>query len=174
MCCDVVLQHIYSSTDYSHYAMARALQGLGYGFFFVPVNVLAYSQLRPDQNNKASSLTNLFRNWGGSFGIAFVTTESVRRQNFHQSNLVSRLDAGSQAIQQFGKATTGYLMQHGFTKADAGAGVLGVVYEQISRQSLFLAFMDCFRVIGWVTLAMIPLVLGIRSIKAATSNVSVD
>src|SRR5260370_3995065 len=66
----------------------------------------------------------------------------------------------------------GYLMQHGFTKADASAGVLGVVYDQIGRQSLFLAFMDCFRVIGWVTLAMIPLVLAIRTIKAAGSNVS--
>jgi DHA2 family multidrug resistance protein len=29
------------ATDYSHYALARAYQGLGYGFFFVPVNVLA-------------------------------------------------------------------------------------------------------------------------------------
>ena len=48
------------ATDYTHYALARAFQGLGYGFFFVPVNVIAYSQLRPDQNNKASSLTNLF------------------------------------------------------------------------------------------------------------------
>jgi DHA2 family multidrug resistance protein len=54
------------ATDYSHYALARAYPGLGYGFFFVPVNMLAWSQLRPDQNNRASSLTNLFRNWGGS------------------------------------------------------------------------------------------------------------
>ena len=46
-------------------------RGLGYAFFFVPLSVLAYSQLSPDQNNKASSLTNFFRNWGGSFGIAF-------------------------------------------------------------------------------------------------------
>jgi MFS transporter, DHA2 family, multidrug resistance protein len=50
------------ATDYTHYALARAFQGLGYGFFFVPVNVIAYSQLRPDRNNKASSLTNLLRN----------------------------------------------------------------------------------------------------------------
>jgi len=25
------------ATDYTHYALARAYQGLGYGFFFVPV-----------------------------------------------------------------------------------------------------------------------------------------
>jgi DHA2 family multidrug resistance protein len=158
-------------TNASHYRWERMLQATGYGIFLVPVNIIAYSQLRPDQNNKASSLTNLFRNWGGSFGIAFVTTESVRRQDFHQSNLVSRLDSGSQVFQQMSHAVAGYLMQHGFTKADANTGVLGVVYEQISRQSLFLAFMDCFVVVGWVTLATIPLVLAIKSVKAAASNV---
>jgi len=77
--------HFTLETDHSHYAMARALQGLGYGFFFVPLSVIAYSQLKPGQNNKASSLTNFFRNWGGSFGIAFITTMSERRSNFHQS-----------------------------------------------------------------------------------------
>src|SRR6202007_1299134 len=85
------------ATDYSHYALSRCFQGLGYGFFFVPVNVLAYSQLRPDQNNKASSLTNLFRNWGGSFGIAFITTATERRANFHQMNLGSHLASSSQS-----------------------------------------------------------------------------
>jgi DHA2 family multidrug resistance protein len=70
-------------------------------------------------------MTNLLRNWGGSFGIAFVTTESVRRQSFHQSNLVSHLDSGSQALQEAGRALTGYLMQHGFTRADAGGEGLG-------------------------------------------------
>ncbi len=159
-------------TSAAYYRWERALQGVGYGLFLVPVNIIAYSQLRPDQNNSASSLTNLFRNWGGSFGIAFVTTEATRRQDFHQSNLVSHLDSGSQVFQQMSHAVTGYLMQHGFTKADASAGVAGVVYNQIARQSLFLAFMDCFQVIGWLTLAMIPLVLAIRSFKASGGNVS--
>jgi MFS transporter, DHA2 family, multidrug resistance protein len=56
--------------DGAHFAWNRSVQGFGYGLFHVPVNLIAYSQLRPDENNKASSLTNLFRNWGGSFGIA--------------------------------------------------------------------------------------------------------
>ncbi len=61
-------------TNYAHYALARALQGFGYAFLFVPVSVLAYSYLPPGKNNKGSSLTNLARNWGGSFGVAFITT----------------------------------------------------------------------------------------------------
>src|SRR5579875_2594572 len=84
-------------TDYAHYAWARALQGLGYAFFFVPLTMLAYSELRPDQNNRASSLTNFFRNWGGSFGIAFATTMSERRQDFHQS--VSGANLTSSSVQ---------------------------------------------------------------------------
>jgi DHA2 family multidrug resistance protein len=160
---------VYSSmnlaTNAAHYRWERVLQGVGYGLFLVPVNIIAYSQLRPDQNNKASSLTNLLRNWGGSFGIAFVTTETARRQSFHQSNLVSHLDSGSQAFQQATHALQGYLMQHGFTHADALISAPGVIYQQIAGQTLFLAFMDCFRVLGWATLAMIPLVLAIRKFK---------
>jgi DHA2 family multidrug resistance protein len=30
-----------------------------------------------------------------------------------------------------------------------------------------LAFMDCFRVIGWLTVAAVPLMLLVRSIKVA-------
>ena len=59
-------------TDYFHYAFARAIQGFGYAFMFVPVSQLAYSYLPKNKNNKGSSLTNLCRNWGGSFGIAFI------------------------------------------------------------------------------------------------------
>src|SRR6201981_3484141 len=103
------------ATDYRHYALARAYQGLGYGFFFVPVNVLAYSQLRPDQNNRASSLTNLFRNWGGSVGIAFMTTITERREQFHQSNLGSGLAASSQQLNSRLTELKKYLVSTGFS-----------------------------------------------------------
>jgi DHA2 family multidrug resistance protein len=90
------------ATDYRHYVLARAFQGLGYGFFFVSANIIAYSQLRPHQNNRASSLTNFFRNWGGSFGIALMTTVAERRQQFHQTNVGAAISATSQ---QFAERT---------------------------------------------------------------------
>ena len=105
------------ATDYAHYALARAYQGLGYGFFFVPVNVLAYSQLRPDQNNRASSLTNLFRNWGGSFGIAFITTASERRHQFHQTNLGSAIGDTSRQLGGRVAALSNYFVTKGFFRS---------------------------------------------------------
>ena len=79
-------------TDYLHYALARALQGFGYAFLFVPVSVLAYSYLPPGKNNKGSSLTNLARNWGGSFGVAFITTVHERRTDLHSDRLSRSAD----------------------------------------------------------------------------------
>lgn len=149
-------------TDYSHYALARAFQGLGYAFFFVPVSVIAYSQLKPNQNNRASSLTNLFRNWGGSFGIAFITTVSERRQNFHQSVVGANLTPSSPALQEYVHRTANYLAQHGYSQADSLKAAYLYYYSQLEQQTRLLGFMDCFRMIGWITLAMVPLVFFIR------------
>ena len=154
-------------TDYAHYALARAYQGLGYGFLFVPVNVLAYSQLRPDQNNRASSLTNLFRNWGGSFGIAFMTTIAERREQFHQSNLGSALAASSQQLNNRMTELTNYLVGKGFSGPDASAAANGYLYQQLHNQARLLAFMDCFRVIAWLTLGSAALLLLVQRFKPA-------
>jgi len=161
------------ATDYRHYALARAYQGLGYGFFFVPVNVLAYSQLRPDQNNRASSLTNLFRNWGGSFGIAFITTAAERRHQFHQTNLGSAIGTTSQQLGARVAALTNYFVTKGFSGPDAATAANGYLYQQLQHQVSLLSFMDCFRVIAWLTLAAVPLLLFIRRFKPAGKSPAV-
>jgi MFS transporter, DHA2 family, multidrug resistance protein len=168
-CIVVVAMFLYSDNtldvDGAHFAWNRSLQGFSYGLFLVPVNLVAYSQLRPNENNKASSLTNLFRNWGGSFGIAFIATATDRRENFHQSVLSSSLDPASQALQQRATPLIEQLIHHGLSSADAGSASLAIVYEQLIRQSLFLAYMDCFRVIAWLNVLAIPLILAIRTFR---------
>ena len=157
--------HFNLQTDYRHYALARALQGFGYAFFFVPLSVISYSQLAPNQNNKASSLTNFFRNWGGSFGIAFVTTMSERRQNFHQSVMGSNLNPSAPFLQTTVRQTAAYLRSHGFAQADAMNAAYLRVYSQMELQTRLLAFMDCFHVLGMLTLCAAPLVLLTKNFK---------
>jgi MFS transporter, DHA2 family, multidrug resistance protein len=157
--------HFNLDTDYRHYALARALQGFGYAFFFVPLSVISYSQLRPDQNNRASSLTNFFRNWGGSFGIAFITTMSDRRQNFHQSTVGANLPASSPFLQQAVQQTAAFLEAHGYSHADALRASYLHYYNQLQSQTQLLAFMDCFHVIGVITLIAAPVVLLTKKFK---------
>jgi MFS transporter, DHA2 family, multidrug resistance protein len=157
--------HFNLDTDYSHYAIARALQGIGYAFFFVPLSVIAYSQLSPSQNNKASSLTNFFRNWGGSFGIALVTTMSERRQDFHQSVVGGNLPSSSPFLQQSVRQTAAYLQAHGFSHADSLSAAYNRYYNQFQDQTRLLAFMDCFFVLGVITLIVAPLILLTKNFK---------
>jgi DHA2 family multidrug resistance protein len=152
-------RHFTLDTDYNHYMWARALQGLGYAFFFVPVSMIAYSELKPGQNNKASSLTNFFRNWGGSFGIAFIDTMSDRRLEQHQTRIGDNTPATAGALQQQVAQATAFLQSHGYSAADATRGAYGRIYAQLQAQAHMLAFMDCFHIIGVVTLIAAPLVL---------------
>ena len=125
-------------TDYFHFALARAFQGFGYAFMFVPVTQLAYSYLPKNKNNKGSSVTNLCRNWGGSFGIAFVTTMLERRTQYHQSVLVSHLSTADGTVQQFVNSTSRYLLTRGTSGPDAIHQSYGLVSSLMTQQAAML------------------------------------
>jgi MFS transporter, DHA2 family, multidrug resistance protein len=159
-----------TQTDYSHFALARAFQGFGYAFMFVPVTQLAYSYLPKNKNNKGSSLTNLCRNWGGSFGIAFVTTMLERRTEYHQSVLVSHLSSADGSIQQFVNSTSHYLLTRGTSGADATHQSYGLVSSLMTQQATMLAAMDCFYLLGLVVLIGLPLAFFIRRFEIASAG----
>jgi MFS family permease len=106
--------------------------------------------------------------WFGSFGIAFITTASERREQFHRTNLGSALASTSQELADRATALTTYLIAKGYSGSDAAtAAAVYVVYSQLQHQVNLLVFMDCFRVIAWLTLAAVPLLLLTRRFKPA-------
>jgi MFS transporter, DHA2 family, multidrug resistance protein len=153
------------TTDYRHEVWARALQGLGLSFLFVPTSQLAYSYLPREKNNKASSLTNLFRNQGGSFGIAFVTSMLERRTQFHQSVLVGHVSGYEPGVASFLSRTTQTFIAAGASYSDASNKALGLLSKLLTEQAAMLAFLDCFRLLGYAALLGIPLALVIRKFR---------
>ncbi len=152
-------------TDYTHYALARVMQGFGYAFLFVPVSVLAYSYLPPGKNNKGSSLTNLARNWGGSFGVAFITTMHERRADLHSDRLAQSADLGSALFHSRAESLTRAFEHQGFSHFDAAQHAQGMLYNQLNQQASLLGFMDCFRMMAIVALIGIPLALATKSFR---------
>jgi len=148
-------------SDYNSYMLARVLQGVGLGFFFVPVSTLAYSYLPLSKNNKASSITNLFRNLGGSFGVAFVTTLLERRTQFHHNVIVQHLTPENPVFTQRLDQVTQYLMSAGTSAADAGQQAYALLSATANQQAALLASLDCFHVLGWI--AMLTVVLALAS-----------
>jgi MFS transporter, DHA2 family, multidrug resistance protein len=149
-------------TDYFHFALARAYQGFGYAFMFVPVTQLAYSYLPKNKNNKGSSLMNLCRNWGASFGISFVTTMLERRTQFHQHVLVCHLSSADGSVQQFVHNASRFLMTRGASGPDAIHQSYGLVGSMMTQQATMLAAMDCFHLLGLVVILGLPLAFLIR------------
>jgi DHA2 family multidrug resistance protein len=131
------------------------------------VSQLAYSFLPKNKNNKASSLTNLFRNQGGSVGIAFVTTVLARRTQYHQSVLVSHATPLDRRYQETLAALSRYLQAHGFTAADTALHAKAQLARIIQQQASFLGFLDCFWLLGCACLIGAPLVFFTRKFRSA-------
>jgi DHA2 family multidrug resistance protein len=155
-------------TDYNTYAWARAFQGLGLAFLFIPTSQLVYSYLPAGKNNKASSITNLFRNLGGSFGVAFVTTMLERRTQFHHSILAQHLTPADTGFQQTLDSITQYLIAQGSSAADAAQRAYGLISGIADRNAAMLGFLDCFWLLGFV--ALIGLVLSFTIRKFGSSG----
>jgi DHA2 family multidrug resistance protein len=157
------------ATNYGKEAWARAVQGFGIAFLFVPTSQLAYSYLPKNKNNKASSLTNLFRNQGGSFGIALMTTVLARRAQYHQSVLVTHVTNYNQTLGATIEGITNRFIDHGYSAADASVRAVAQVYAIVQQQANMGAFLDCFWILGLVAFIGPILAIFIRKFKQGGS-----
>jgi DHA2 family multidrug resistance protein len=151
--------------DYSSFVIPRMVLGLGFAFLFIPLNLTAYSYLPPEKNNRASSLINLFRNLGGSFGVAFVATMLARRSQFHQSVLGAHISAYDQAAGATVRSIKGKLVAAGVPAGEALTRAQALIYATLQKQSALLAFLDVFWLLCLLALAAVPLVLLIKNIR---------
>ncbi len=149
--------------DYASFVHCRLIQGFGVAFLFIPVSDLAYSYLPKALNNQASSLTNLFRNLGSSFGIAFVTTMQARRAQVHQNFLVEHLGVGDPSVQsQLKGMTTQFIHNGSYTAADARVHAEALLASTMSNQAGILGFLDVFWMLAWISAGSALLALFIR------------
>jgi DHA2 family multidrug resistance protein len=160
--CVAVSLWYYSTLDldmtFGDTVTARVLLGFGLSFLFVPVSTVAYSYLPKEKNDKASSLTNLARNLGGSFGISFVTTMLARRAQYHQSVLVAHISPYDTAATTRLHQITAEMLQRGESPTDAVAKAHGVLASLVNQQANLLGFLDCFLLL--IPVALIGVVMG--------------
>jgi DHA2 family multidrug resistance protein len=138
-------------------ALARIVQAIGLAFLFVPLNAIAFRGIPATKTNNASALINLARNFGGSLGISFASTLLTRREQFHQSRLV-------EYAQQLNTSYPDYARHLGSalgSTADSPT-TLANIYQGIVNQATLLSYLDDFKVLGLVFLALLPLLLLIK------------
>lgn len=161
----LLMSHWTLQIGYWDAATARVVQCFGLASLFIPINVIAYATLSKEKANQAAGLMNLFRNIGGSVGIAIMTTILARRTQFHQTVLVSHTTPTSMNHQNFVQGVGHYLVSKGQAAADAMHRGLGLLYGQTLRQSAYLAMVDVFFLVSCVCFAIIPIVFIMRRPK---------
>jgi DHA2 family multidrug resistance protein len=140
----------------------RTLQALGMSLMFVPINTAAFTSVEKEKLGNISGLMNLFRNIGGSAGIAMVTTIVARRSQFHQNILVSHLTPLDHNYSQALDGTAAALAAQGASAVDAAGQAQGVLYGMMQRNASMLAMADTFWVLALLFVAMVPLAFLLR------------
>ena len=110
----------------------------------VPLTSLATGHIGPQQSGSASALYNMFRNLGGSIGIALLATQLDLREKFHSVRLGEAINAFSPAASERLDALTRQFMARGAEAVAAGQQALGAVAGVVRREAFVMAYGDCF------------------------------
>jgi MFS transporter, DHA2 family, multidrug resistance protein len=136
-------------------AISGFVQGIGMGFVVMPLNVLAFAAIPPQQRTDASGLYNLVRGIGGSIGVSVVT--AVLAHNVQVSHSEMAANITSQTVPVAPSVIAG-LGSYGTTAAT-------MLDNEINRQALMIAYIDDYHLMMLATLASIPLLLLLKRPK---------
>src|SRR5579864_1481316 len=128
--------------------LSGVVQGLGLGLIFVPLQSLAFETLAVKARTTAAALLNLSRNIGGSIGISVVSTELVRLTQ------VSHADIAAHVTQRNIPSLNPALLEN---LGRYGNVALAYVNGEVTRQALFIAYLDDFKMMMIITFAVLPL-----------------
>ncbi len=159
------LTTIDATASFGDIAWARAYQAVALPFLFVPISAAAYNGLKPTDTAEASSLLNVFRNLGGSVGIAvsqaWLSIESQTRQAGMINHLNPLAPNYPAALDRIEVALRGA----GMAAAQASAAAPGELYRIVARQAAMLGYLDVYRALMVYTLCALPVVLLLKPSK---------
>jgi DHA2 family multidrug resistance protein len=135
------------------------IQGLGLGFTSVPLTTMTFSTLDRRLRSDGTAIYSLSRNIGSSIGISAMQTLLVRNTATLHASLSAYISAER-------LMTHPDALSHMFDVATL-RGLAGL-NRVITDQAAFIAYLDDFRFMMWLTLASIPCLVFMRTRPAAS------
>ena len=141
-----------SDTAGHQLTVTNIVRAFGQPFTIVPVTGLAIATLASKDAGSGSAIFNIFRNVGGSFGIALLSTLVVRREQFHDLRIGESITAYSPATQARVATLQQSLVSKGFDPVAALQQAYRTIQSVVRRDAFIMAFNDAFLVIAIVLL----------------------
>lgn len=128
----------------------RLWQGLGIPMFFLPLNMILMSNIKPNELAAASGLFNFLRTIAGSISTAVSVYLMNHRADIHHTILAEHVRSDSAGWQSIVRTL------HSLGWSDQRA--LGYAEHAVSQQASTLAVNDIYMLFAVIFLALIPLV----------------
>jgi DHA2 family multidrug resistance protein len=137
----------------------QIIQGVGMSLLFVPLTTVSMDPIPREKMGNATSLFNLMRNIGGSIGIAVTGTLIARHTRVITGTLGEHVNVYDPETQQMFMQIRAGFMAAGADMVTATNRAYAALFGMISRQAAMVSFVGLFELLGFIFLALIPLVL---------------
>jgi DHA2 family multidrug resistance protein len=133
------------------------VQGFGLGCTFVPLNILALSDLPRHILTQGTALRSLMRNLGGSIGISILVATLAENTQIVHSRLVEELRPDNPLVHT-------PLMTAPYSLAVPSG--IAALNAEVTRQAAMIAYINDFKLMMLMTLFSLPLLLLLRGAGA--------
>src|SRR5208283_3860438 len=159
------LSHLNLNAGYWDIFWPQVIQGGAMAFLFIPLMAVSMSGIPREKMGNATSIYNLMRNIGGSFGIATMTTFLARRGQVHQNQLIAHVTPYDPTVRNMMRGMRGWFMAHGSNSVEAAQKSLGAMYGMVQQQAALLSFVEAFWIMGVIFFCMLPLLIFLRNAR---------
>ncbi len=154
-----MLSHLTMASGPHNFFLPLIVRGVGLGFLFVPLTTIAFTGVKGKELSLGSGLMNMFRQLGGSFGVALIGTFLERREAFHRTMLGSHVNMYSPMTQdRIAQFTNGFISK-GSDLSTAHDQALKAIDYILQQQSALMSYNDTFFIVGVFFLICLPLLL---------------
>lgn len=167
-----VVLFAYTAYQMSHYTLATSptgiygvliLQGVAFSCLWVPLATVALSSIPRQQMADATGLNSLFRQIGGSVGLAAFATLINRYLMTARTGLAAHLNPGRpEVIERYGLVQR-LLQSHGLDQTSAQQAAGRAIGGLVMQQSMVLTFEKLFLLAGICFLVILPLLFFLKS-----------
>src|ERR1700722_15228272 len=157
------MSHFTTQTSQAGIILALTTQGVGFSCLFVPLSTVALSSIPRHLMADATGLNSLFRQVGGSIGLAIAATLLSRYGVLARTALVSHVTGGDLATMARLRQTAGGFVSRGIDPATARSLALRAIDGTIVMQSQLLAFERVFLLAGITFLLVLPLLFFLKT-----------
>ncbi len=138
------------------------LRGVGLGLMFVPLTTITLAELSSKELPQGTGLYNFFRQLGGSFGIAGISTLIIRFTAENRANLVQHVSLSDPATLERLQMLTHGFMSRSVDYWTAQRRALAVIDAQVMGQASVMAYGRVYVLSAAIILILIPLLLLVR------------